>query len=232
MKENLKALFSNQYWAICLGLWGVMVMMGTVSGTITTYYCKYILGNQDLYSPIYAAELIAQSIVVLIIPHFVMRFGKRNLTLAGILLVIVAQLAWMSNPMNVAMAMISAVLRGVGVAPLWACVFPMIADCAEFGQWKTHVRQDGMIFSAASVGSKLGGGLASAGIGLLMDSVGYDGLAAVQNADALAMIKGICMYAPIVFSVIIVVLCLLYKLDKLYPAIIAELKERDVKGIL
>ena len=232
VKENLKALFSNQYWAICLGLWGVMVMMSTVSGTITTYYCKYILGNQDLYSPIYAAELIAQSIVVLIIPHFVMRFGKRNLTLAGILLVIVAQLAWMSNPMNVAMAMISAVLRGVGVAPLWACVFPMIADCAEFGQWKTHVRQDGMIFSAASVGSKLGGGLASAGIGLLMDSVGYDGLAAVQNADALAMIKGICMYAPIVFSVIIVVLCLLYKLDKLYPAIIAELKERDAKGIL
>ena len=68
--------------------------------------------------------------------------------------------------------MVSAVLRGIGVAPLWACVFPMIADSAEFGQWKTHIRQDGMIFSAASVGSKLGGGLASAGIGLL-DGFGW-----------------------------------------------------------
>lgn len=57
--QNLKALFSNQYWAICLGLWGVMVMMSTVSGTITTYYCKYTLGNEELYSMIYAAELIA-----------------------------------------------------------------------------------------------------------------------------------------------------------------------------
>lgn len=230
--QNLKALFSNQYWAICLGLWGFMVMMSTVSGTITTYYCKYLLGNEALYSPIYAAELIAQSVLVLIVPHFVLRFGKRNLTLGGILLVVVAQLVWMSNPLSVPVAMVSAVLRGLGVAPLWACVFPMIADCAEFGQWKTHVRQDGMIFSAASVGSKLGGGLASAGIGLLMSSVGYNGLAAVQSAEALAMIQAICMYAPIVFSAIIVVLCLMYKLDKLYPQVIADLKKRDEQGIL
>ena len=230
--QNLKALFSNQYWAICLGLWGFMVMMSTVSGTITTYYCKYLLGNEALYSPIYAAELIAQSVLVLIVPHFVLRFGKRNLTLGGILLVVVAQLVWMSNPLSVPVAMVSAVIRGLGVAPLWACVFPMIADCAEFGQWKTHVRQDGMIFSAASVGSKLGGGLASAGIGLLMSSVGYNGLAAVQSAEALAMIQAICMYAPIVFSAIIVVLCLMYKLDKLYPQVIADLKKRDEQGIL
>lgn len=232
VKDNLKALFSNQYWAICLGLWGVMVMMSTVSGTITTYYCKYTLGNQDLYSFIYAAELIAQCVVVLIVPNYVMRFGKRNLTLAGILLVIVAQLVWMMNPLNVTFAMVSAVLRGIGVAPLWACVFPMIADSAEFGQWKTHVRQDGMIFSAASVGSKLGGGLASAGIGLLMDSVGYDGLAATQTESALAMIEAICLYAPIFFSAIIVVLCLMYKLDKIYPQVMADLKERDKQGVL
>ena len=232
VKENLKALFSNQYWAICLGLWGFMVMMSTVTGTIETYYCKYTLGDETLYSPIYAAELISQCIVVLIVPHFVSRFGKRNLTLAGILLVIVAQLVWMSNPLSVPTAMVSGVLRGIGVAPLWACVFPMIADSAEFGQWKTHVRQDGMIFSAASVGSKLGGGLASAGIGLLMDSVGYDGTLAAQSSEAMDMIYNICMYAPIIFSAIIVVLCLLYKLDKIYPQVIADLKERDAQGIL
>ena len=160
-----------------------------------------------------------------------MRRGA-HLTLAGILLVIVAQLVWMSNPLSVPIAMVSGVLRGIGVAPLWACVFPMIADSAEFGQWKTHVRQDGMIFSAASVGSKLGGGLASAGIGLLMDSVGYDGTLAAQSPEAMDMIYNICMYAPIIFSVIIVVLCLLYKLDKIYPQVIADLKERDAQGIL
>lgn len=230
--KSLKALFSNQYWAICLGLWGVMVMMSTVSGTIATYYCKYVLLNQDLYSLIYAAELIAQCIVVLIVPAFVPRFGKRNLTLAGILLVIVAQIVWMFGPTSVTAAMISAVLRGIGVAPLWACVFPMIADCAEFGQWKTHVRQDGMIFSAASVGSKLGGGLASVGIGLLMTSVGYNGLLATQSESVMQMIKSICMYGPIFFSVIIVVLCLLYKLDKIYPQVMADLAERDKQGIL
>lgn len=131
--ENLKALFSNQYWAICLGLWGVMVMMSTVSGTITTYYCKYMLGNEALYSPIYAAELIAQSIVVLIVPHFVTRFGKRNLTLAGIVLVIVAQFVWITNPLSVTVAMTSAVLRGIGVAPPVGMCIPH--DCRFRGIW-------------------------------------------------------------------------------------------------
>lgn len=230
--KNLKALFSNQYWAICLGLWGFMVMMSTVSGTITTYYCKYLLGDETLYSLIYAAELIAQCVVVLIVPMFVDRFGKRNLTMYGIFLVIAAQVVWMVSPLNFTVAMVSSVMRGIGVAPLWACVFPMIADSAEFGQWKTHVRQDGMIFSAASVGSKVGGGLSSAGIGLLMTSVGYDGLAAAQTETVMVMIKNICLYAPIFFSAIIIVLCLLYKLDKIYPQVIAELKERDRQGIL
>ena len=45
------------------------------------------------------------------------------------------------------------------------------------------------------------------------------------------MIKAICMYAPIIFSVIIVILCLLYKLDKLHPQVIADLKKRDEQGI-
>lgn len=230
--KNLKALISNQYWAICLGLWGFVVMMSTVSGTITTYYCKYILGNQNLYSPIYAAELIAQCILILIVPHFVKRFGKRNLIVGGIILVIIAQLIWMTNSLSVAMAVGCAVLRGIGMAPLWALIFSMIADACEFGQWKTHVRQDGMIYSAASVGSKIGGGLAAAGIGLLMDSAGYSGLAAEQGAGVLQMIKNICMYGPIIFGVIIIILCLFYKMDKLYPKIIEELEERDKQGIL
>ena len=89
--KSMKALFSNQYWAICLGLWGFMVMMSTVSGTIATYYCKYVLQNQDLYSLIYAAELIAQCVVVLIVPKLIPKFGKRNLTMYGIFLVVIAQ---------------------------------------------------------------------------------------------------------------------------------------------
>ncbi|RHM52826.1 MFS transporter [Mitsuokella sp. AF33-22] len=232
LKQQLKALISNQYWAMCLGFWGLAVMMSTVSGVIMTYYCKYTLGDELLYSPLYAAELISQSIVVLIVPHFVPRFGKRNLTLAGILLVIVAQIVWLCAPLSMSAAMASAIIRGIGVAPLWANVFPMLADAVEYGQWKTHVRQDGMIFSAASVGSKIGGGLATAGIGILMDSVNYNGLCQSQPKEVLDLIYVVCMYAPIIFSIIIAVLCLMYKLDKFYPQVIADLRERDRQGVL
>ena len=55
---------------------------------------------------------------------------------------------------------------------------------------------------------------------------------ATQSAGVMDMIYNICMYAPIGFSLIIVVLCLLYKLDKIYPQVISDLKERDAQGIL
>ena len=50
--------------------------------------------------------------------------------------------------------------------------------------------------------------------------------------EVMKMIKLICMYGPIFFSVIIIVLCLLYKLDKIYPQVMADLAERDRQGIL
>ena len=55
---------------------------------------------------------------------------------------------------------------------------------------------------------------------------------ATQSEGVLDMIYNICMYAPMMFSAIIIVLCLLYKLDKIYPQVIADLKERDAQGIL
>ena len=64
------------------------------------------------------------------------------------------------------------------------------------------------------------------------EAVGYNGLLATQSEEVMKMIKLICMYGPIFFSVIIIVLCLLYKLDKIYPQVMADLAERDRQGIL
>ena len=49
--------------------------------------------------------------IFLIVPHFVPRFGKRNLTLAGILFVIVAQIVWLCAPC---------------LLMLWSMVFPQV----------------------------------------------------------------------------------------------------------
>ena len=65
-----------------------------------------------------------------------------------------------------------------------------------------------------------------------MYSVNYNGLCQSQPKEVLDLIYVVCMYAPIIFSIIIAVLCLMYKLDKFYPQVIADLRERDRQGVL
>jgi len=43
------------------------------------------------------------------------------------------------------------VIRGIGMAPMNSIVFGIIGDMVEFGQWKTHLRQESLIFAGGSV---------------------------------------------------------------------------------
>lgn len=229
-KESLKALFKNKYWFLCLCLWGMMVVASTIVGTILPYYCKYILLDQNYVSYIYLAEQITMIVVILLLPLGLKRFGKRNMTLYGTFLVIAGQLVFLAAPTNITLAVVCSAIKGAGYAPLWGTIFAMIADAVEYGQWKTRVRQDGMIYSAASVGSKIGGGFASAIVGIVFSIAGYNGLAEIQSESAILVIRESFLWAPIVLAFVNIALLLFYKLDKEYPLIAKELAQREACG--
>ncbi|MGN1029988.1 MAG: MFS transporter, partial [Butyricicoccaceae bacterium] len=208
ISTSLKALLKNKYWALGLLLWAMLSVYMTLSGTSLSYYSKYILGNSLFTSPIYVAEQAPMIIVTFTIPFLLKKFSKRNLSLAGALVCIAAQLVLLLNPGSYQIAMVSAVLRGIGEAPLMGVVFSFIADSVEYGQWKTHLRLEGLIYSAASVGSKLGSGLTSAALGGIMSLAGYNGLAAVQSTSAISAIYGLYIVGPIlVWGVTAILLC-------------------------
>ena len=105
----------------------------------------------------------------------------------------------------------------------------------EYGQWKFHVRQEGLIFSGGSVGTKVGSGLTSAILTSMLSYAGYVSSttgSAVQPQSAIQMIIDLYMWGPIVVWVIIGTILYLYKLDKEYPAIMRDLVEREAKGEL
>ena len=230
--KNLKALFTNKYfWAVTI-LWMVQSSYNAVFGTTAPYFCKYILGNDELYSVMYTIEMVVIISGVLFSQVLLRRFGKRDLALAGSILVVVAQCILMTNPNSVAMAMGVTVLRAIGTVPLNACVFGMICDVIEYGQWKTHVRQESLIMSGSSVGTKFGQGVAGGIIGMLLTASGYissTGKAVVQPESALHMIQNMFIYGPIILWGAAVIVPLFYKLDKEYPQIMKELLARESK---
>lgn len=230
--KSLNALMKNKYWLISMLLWCVLSVYGTFNGTTLPYYCKNIMGDSVISTPISTCETLIQIAVIAVMPWFLKKYGKRNIALAGAILVIIAQIPLLIFPTKLPALILSAVIRGVGVSPLFAVVFSFLADSVEYGQWKTHLRTEGMVMSAASLGSKVGGGFASAIIGNILNASGYKGMAKAQTAVAKAAVSGMYRFAPLIIWGAAIVLLLCYQLDKQYPKIMEELEERERNGQL
>ena len=236
LKKSLKALVTNQYfWAVVI-LWTMQNGIYCVTGTILPYYCKYIFHNDTwMYSTLYLTETLIIVAATFFSPILLRKYGKRNMSLAGACLALTGQIIFCLNPTNFGFMVFSCVIRGIGLAPLNSIVFGFLGDVVEFGQWKTHLRQESLIFAGSSVGMKVGAGLTSAIITGLLSFAGYISStsgAVEQPGSAIQMIINIYRFAPLVVWVSVIITLSLYKLDKMYPMIMQELAEREAKGEL
>ena len=234
LRKSLKVLVTNCYfWAVVI-LWTMQNAIYCITGTILPYYCKYIFHNDTwMYSALYLTETLIIVGVTFLSPILLKRFGKRNMSLAGASLAFAGHLIFFINPTNFGFMVFSCVIRGIGLAPLNSIVFGFLGDVVEYGQWKTHIRQESLIFAGSSVGMKLGAGVSSAVIMGFLSLAGYVSSTVgevVQPDSAIQMIINLYKYVPMVVWVAVIITLSLYKLDKMYPKIMEELIEREERG--
>jgi sugar (Glycoside-Pentoside-Hexuronide) transporter len=234
--KSLKCLLLNKYFWMAASLWMMQNVIFYITGTVLPYYCKYIFMNDALYSILFLLETgIMVSFTILFCPTLLQKFGKRNMALGGIAVAFIGHVIYLLNPLDFNWVVFSCVIRGIGFAPLNSVIFGFLGDVVEYGQWKFHVRQEGLIFSGGSVGTKVGSGLTSAVLTSMLSYAGYVSSttgSAVQPQSAIQMIIDLYMWGPIVVWIIIGTILYLYKLDKEYPAIMRDLVEREAKGEL
>ena len=230
----IKALLGNPYFWATLILWTVTCVHTTIIGTDLPYYCKYVLGNDEwYYSVIYTSEIVALIVGALLCPMLLQKFNKRNLSLAGCIVVVIAHALIMVNPMSFRWILVMTIIRSLGQAPLTSLVFGMMGDVVEYGQWKSHLRQESLIFGGGSLGFKIGTGITSAVMTAMLEGAGFLSSVtggAMQPTSAQQMISSIFRIGPILVWIVAIIVLLFYKLDKIYPTIMKELTEREARG--
>lgn len=224
--KRLGAALRNKYFVMLILAMIAVSLYQNVNGTCSTYYAQYVLGNPELMGMMQTAEKIPWILGVIMLAPFLAKFGKRNMVLAGAVLCVAAQVMLIFAPASYPLVLASAVLRGLGEAPFYGCIFTMIADTIEFGHWKTGIRVHALLFSAFTVGQKFGGGIAGWAIGQLMELSGFTGL--VQEIPAaVEMVKNLYIYGTIVAWGAVVLFMIGYQLDKKYDGIVADLAKRE-----
>ena len=231
LKQAVPALFKNKYFIMLFLFFVAFAMYQTFSGTVTTYYCKWIIGDTTIVGNVNVACYGITIVATLLLGKIMHWTTKRNWCIIGALFVIAGSLIVLVGPTSVTVVTIGGLLRGIGMTPILGLIFTMIADAIEYGQWKTGIRTAGAIQAAATSGQKFGQGIGNALIGTIMATAGYDGALAVQSEAALATISYMFIWGVTILGCIMIFIMLFYKLDKEYPQIMKELLERESKKV-
>lgn len=231
IKLGLKALFTNKYWILVVTFLVITFIYLGVSGGATIYFAQYIMGNSDFVGILSFAQNVPVLIgMLLFAAPIIKRFGKRNATIFGSVVTLIGLGLMLVNPANVTLIIIATIIKGIGGVPLGASMFAMLADTIEYGEWKSGVRTEGLIYSAGSFGLKVGIGLGTAIVGWVLAWGNYIGGAAAQSDSAIFSIKLAFIILPIVLIILQMILLGFYKLDREYPQIVKDLQERSTRS--
>ncbi|OCT11882.1 sodium:melibiose symporter [Paenibacillus pectinilyticus] len=225
LRRSLKALFRNKYWALLVAFMVLSFINTSVSTAVNIYYAQYILNNVELMSVLGLISFVPLVLGLLFVAPIIKKFGKRNSAIIGLLITIIGAAITIIDPSNLKIVIIASVVKSLGGVPLAATMFAMLADTVEYGEWKTGMRTEGLVYSAGSFGSKAGSGLGAAIVGWLLAFGGYVGGQEHISESARSSILFMYIYLPMILSVLMAVILYFYKLDKQFPQIVKELEE-------
>ena len=261
IKQDFKDLTKNRDW-IMIFLTSMILLIYIIirSGDIL-YYFQYYVGDKDIISAFNIGQpnslflskitgflsnvtlstafmvigTVATLFGVLPTKWLSTKFGKRNLFLACLSIIVLTQVVFfIAAPEDLALIFTAQIIFSLASGPTMPLMWAMLADTADYSEWKTHRRATGLIFSATNMSIKSGVAIGGAAIMWILAYYGYQGKAdveegqvIVQTESAVFGIRILMSYIPAVLAALAMIPLFFYKLEGKKLAIIeADLKAR------
>lgn len=173
---------------------------------------------------------LVQILGILVSKPLADRFGNKAVFITGMFVTMVATLlVFFVGPTQIELMFALSILWAIGWGPTVPLLWVMIADVADYSEWKTHRRATGFMFAGVLFALKAGLSLGGALSAWVIDAFGYVPNA-VQTEHALLGIRlGASVYPAIAMALGLVCLAS-YKIGKkLNLQIQEELAERRKK---
>jgi glycoside/pentoside/hexuronide:cation symporter, GPH family len=249
LKDDLSDLIKNKPWLILLSV--TILVFTTLSlkgGSYAFYFDQYV--NKDalaaFISPITSAfppsvvrwlfsdaasagfglfnggGIILMLVGIGLSKKLADRFGKRDVYMTGLFISTLFVLAFAFIPSkNIALIFISQILHGffygITIPILWA----MVADVADYSEWKNNRRATAIVFSAMFVGLKVGLSVGQALVAWILGLYGYINESEVPKGQVIIQPETVAHGAKMLISVyasipffLAVVLLFFYEINK------------------
>lgn len=232
--NQLKELFrTNKPLRIVLISMLMLEITYALRNGFSIYYIKYNF-DAELYIPIVTGiSIVSGMLGGICTPAITKKFGKRNTALFGIGINALGFLSiFILKYSNLPMLLVVNTIMGLAEGAANISLASMVADCVEYGEWKTGKRSEGMIFSSNIFKTKLASAIGGALCGYILAFVGYKANM-IQNTATLNGIHIMYSIIPGIIAVGSILSLRRYNLtEREYEAILEDLnKNKLIKEI-
>jgi len=180
LTQDLKTLFLNPHWIMMFAVGIINITLAVVRGSAGIYYLKSYLhlegGSIATWFLVSGLSMVFGATLT----RFVVKgMGKKwsFITSMSVVALTAIPFYWMKPDQMAAIyacQIIGMMAAGVNATLFWA----LVADTADYQEWKFNTRTTGVVFSATTCAQKAGMGIGAAFAGFLISHFGY-----VPNAE-------------------------------------------------
>ena len=212
---------NRAFWILC-GASFVGVIGSAIGGKSIVYYINYYAGHPDSVSEVMSIGILGAGIGIPLWTLVARQLSKRWVWMIGASGAALVNLALFFLDVT-AVSTLSALIfcNGIMGGAVAVMFWSMLPDTVEYGQWRSRIRDDGIVFGLSQLISKAGSGLGVGMIGLLLSAIGYTA-GIDQSAETLQGIRASAFLIPAAASLLSALVIAFYPLDSTLHARIVQ----------
>jgi sugar (glycoside-pentoside-hexuronide) transporter len=174
IRERLANLLRMGPWIVLFTLAVLIYIQLSFRGSAMLHYFTHFLHREDLFGTFNGVGLCVTMVGVFLAKPLATAFGKRGTFQACLLLSSILMALFAAVPPDaITTLFVLQVLMQLAFGPTIPLLWTMMADVADFAEWKTGQGSTALAFASIVFGLKLGFGIGAWMGGKWLDHVGY-----------------------------------------------------------
>ena len=213
--KDLKQLLGNRPWLVLLVIGLLFNIYTSIKMGIIVIYFLHYLNNELLASSFMIALTLVSILGAMSVAPLGRRWGKKRLFIIALIFSALVNCFFIfCGPNDLVPIFAIGMVSEFAAAMFPTLLFVMLGDAADYSEWTHGRRATGLIYSAGSLATKFGGGIAGAIIGFVLASYHYDGQDAVAAEGAATGIIMLMSWVPALIAFVAAGVMSFYPLNK------------------
>jgi len=215
LAKDLKQLLSNRPWLVLLVIGLLFNIYTSIKMGIIVIYFLHYLNNELLASSFMIALTLVSILGAMSVAPLGRRWGKKRLFIIALIFSALVNCFFIfCGPNDLLPIFVIGTVSEFAAAMFPTLLFVMLGDAADYSEWTHGRRATGLIYSAGSLATKFGGGIAGAIIGFVLSSYHYDGQDAAAAEGAATGIIMLMSWVPALIALVAAGVMSFYPLNK------------------